>query len=590
MKILKLLNKKYLSILIISLSLCLNIKAEEQPIDIWNIDKDKTAETYPENNSKKKKDPTQQKTQPNIYNTQSQNQIDIIQVDSNLNSKEIEIIGLYDPNDYSLEIDMWSNSNGDQLKNLFSNIENLDLSEDALNLMNILLLTNAYYPKKNITEQEFLKIKSDWLIKNNDRDLIEEYLIKNQILNLHPLLSRFLVDQYLSESNIAKACEFFSKNTKVILDDYLSKFNLYCLINNGEIEEAKMVFDLKKELGFKDKYFEKKLDFLFGYTEKVDLAISENTILDFHLAHKTNSKFIYEPNDKTNKLIWKYLATSNLLYNVDEIDITELDKISLIEKATNDKNYSEKDLLTLYKKFQFNIRQLLNAQDSYKSLSNIEARALIYQKILLESDVSKKLELIKLLKSLFIQDNYPYAFEDELKKFLKNIDPEKVPSNFTTFYYNNLDDKSRLRKNIKFNKDILHQSKILNYFNGDYSKAKIEKDLNNFLNKIKKNKKYLLSKKDIILIESIKSDGIQVSKKYENLYKINNSEMPSDIQVMINNNDIGSVILRIIEVIGQDELELLDEDTLYFIISALNQLNIDYIRNKILLKVLPLKA
>ena len=139
MKILKLLNKKYLSILIISLSLCLNIKAEEQPIDIWNIDKDKTAETYPENNSKKKKNPTQQKTQPNIYNTQSQNQIDIIQVDSNLNSKEIEIIGLYDPNDYSLEIDMWSNSNGDQLKNLFSNIENLDLSEDALNLMNIFI-------------------------------------------------------------------------------------------------------------------------------------------------------------------------------------------------------------------------------------------------------------------------------------------------------------------------------------------------------------------------------------------------------------------------------------------------------------------
>ena len=29
--------------------------------------------------------------------------------------------------------------------------------------------------------------------------------------------------------------------------------------------------------------------------------------------------------------------------------------------------------------------------------------------------------------------------------------------------------------------------------------------------------------------------------------------MPSDIQVMINNNEIGSVLLRIIEVIGQDE-------------------------------------
>ena len=93
-----------------------------------------------------------------------------------------------------------------------------------------------------------------------------------------------------------------------------------------------------------------------------------------------------------------------------------------------------------------------------------------------------------------------------------------------------------------------------------------------------------------MLIESIKSDGIKISKKFDNLYEINESEMPTDIQVMINNNEIGSVLLRIIEVIGQDELESLDEDTLYFIISALNQLNVDQIRNKILLKVLPLNV
>ena len=93
-----------------------------------------------------------------------------------------------------------------------------------------------------------------------------------------------------------------------------------------------------------------------------------------------------------------------------------------------------------------------------------------------------------------------------------------------------------------------------------------------------------------MLIESMKSDGIEISKKYKDLYEINNSEMPTDIQVMINNNDIGSVLLRIIEVVGQDDLELLDQDTLYFIISALNQLDIDFIRNQILLKVLPLKV
>ena len=38
------------------------------------------------------------------------------------------------------------------------------------------------------------------------------------------------------------------------------------------------------------------------------------------------------------------------------------------------------------------------------------------------------------------------------------------------------------------------------------------------------------------------------------------------------------------------EIERIDEDTIYFIITALNKLNIDWIRNKILLKVLPLKV
>ena len=66
--------------------------------------------------------------------------------------------------------------------------------------------------------------------------------------------------------------------------------------------------------------------------------------------------------------------------------------------------------------------------------------------------------------------------------------------------------------------------------------------------------------------------------------------MPTDIQIMINNNESGAALLRIVEVIGQDRLERMDEDTIYFIISTLNQLNIDSIRNKILFKVLPLKV
>ena len=78
-------------------------------------------------------------------------------------------------------------------------------------------------------------------------------------------------------------------------------------------------------------------------------------------------------------------------------------------------------------------------------------------------------------------------------------------------------------------------------------------------------------------------------KKFKKL-DIDKSEIPTDIQVMINNKEMGAALLRIVEVIGQDEIERIDEDTIYFIISTLNQLNIDIIRNKILMKVLPLKV
>ena len=44
------------------------------------------------------------------------------------------------------------------------------------------------------------------------------------------------------------------------------------------------------------------------------------------------------------------------------------------------------------------------------------------------------------------------------------------------------------------------------------------------------------------------------------------------------------------EVIGQDKIKDIDDDTMYFIISTLNQLNVDPIRNKLLIKVLPLKV
>jgi len=587
MKNLKLLNRKCFIIFLLSFFISLNVQSQE-PIDIWSIEeKSNTNKVLNTKNDDDKEIP-----QNSVYEMQSQSNSELsIEQSQTLVSKEVKLVGLYDPEENGLDINMWSNSNGDQILNIFKRIDKLNLSQDASEIMDILLLTNAYYPKQNITEEQFLEIKSNWLIKKSNYQLIENYLLTNQIINENSKLTKYLVDYYLSESNVKKACEIFSEIKDSIEDVYLSKFNIYCLIHNNKKEEAQLLIDLKKELNdFNDKFFEKKINYLMGYNNEPDTEISENTILNFHLSHITNPDFKFEPKNSTAKEIWRYLSTSNLLYKINDIELNELDKIANIEKATHDGNYSEKELFELYKRFQFTINQLLNIKESTKALPAIEVRALIYQGILITTDIEKKLELMNALKNSFKIDEIEDAFSDELRNLLSDIDEQEVPSNYTTFYQNYIDKKENKLSNIKINNKILHQSKLINHFILENGLSDINKDVNNLLKKIKKDKKYFFSKKDIILIESLKSDGVKVLDKFNTLYEHNDYEMPSDIQIFINSGDMAATILRVIEVIGRDELKNIDDDTLYFIISALNQLDIDPIRNKILLKVLPLKV
>ena len=586
MKNLKLLSKKYFFVILLFLFFGFATNSQE-PIDIWKIGEKKS-----EVNTTLVKAEAKKKTPQNgIYEMQSQKDEELrIEETQNLISKKIKLIGIYDPAENGLDINMWSSSNGDQILNIFKRIDKLDLSKDAAEILDILLLTNAHYPEKNISKEQFLEIKSKWLIKNSNFELIEKYLLNNQVINEQPELTKHLVDYYLSQSNIKKACQIFSEIKEPIQDIYLSKFNIYCLINNNEREEAQLLIDLQSELGIADEFFNKKIDYLMGYNVEPAIEVSEKTILDFHLSHRTNPEFKFKPKNTTSRKIWKYLSTSNLLDNISDIELTDIEKITSIEKATHEGNYTEKELFELYKRFQFNINQLLNIRESTKLLSKIETRALIYQGILITTEVENKLQLMNALKNSFKNENIENAFNLELKVFLKNIDKDKVPSNFTTFYKRNLGSDEIEQTNIKINNKILHQSKLINHLKLEKSKNNPTKEINDFLKKIKKNKKYFFSKKDAILVEAFKSDGIKILEKYNDLYQINDLEIPSDIQIFINSGDMAAALLRIVEIIGQDNLINIDEDTLYFIIGVLNQLNVDPLRNRMLFKVLPLKV
>ena len=587
MKILKLLNNKSFSILCcFFIFFSQNLSAEDDPVDIWNLEEMPKKEIVSDNDKTQEENINKSK----IYETQSyKTSLESIVEDQELSSKKINIVGIYDPEDNDLSIEMWVNSDGANILKIIKKVQKINLSDDATAILNLALLTNSYFPQKNINNEQFLKIKSDWLLKQHNLNLIETYLEKNKNLDNQSNLIKYYVDYYLSRSDLGKACEIFDTINNLINDNYISKFKIYCLLNLNKKEEAQLHFDLLKEIGFEDKFFEKKFNYLMGYDTNINVEISEESLLAFHLSHRTNLDFTFEPNINTSQLIWKYLSSSNLLESIDIIDLEDTDKIFTIEKATHDKNYKESELFALYERFRFNINQLLTVRDSYKLLSNSASRALLYQGILLTKEPSEKIQLIKLLKELFEKDNISNAFDVKLVKFLKEVDATEVPSNYTDFYQFYLKNTNNNKK-IKFNDKIIHQSKLLDYFKEDSSKQNIEKDLESLLKKIKKNSKYFFSIKDMILLESLKADGVQIPKKYKNIYEPIDANIPHDIQILINQEETGLFLLRLVEIIGEDKITDMDPETLYFIISALNQLDIDQLRNQILLKVLPLKV
>ena len=587
MKILKLLNNKSFSILCcFFIFFSQNLSAEDDPVDIWNLEEMPKKEIVSDNDKTQEENINKSK----IYETQSyKTSLESIVEDQELSSKKINIVGIYDPEDNDLSIEMWVNSDGANILKIIKKVQKINLSDDATAILNLALLTNSYFPQKNINNEQFLKIKSDWLLKQHNLNLIETYLEKNKNLDNQSNLIKYYVDYYLSRSDLGKACEIFDTINNLINDNYISKFKIYCLLNLNKKEEAQLHFDLLKEIGFEDKFFEKKFNYLMGYDTNINVEISEKSLLDFHLSHRTNPDFTFEPKINTSQLIWKYLSSSNLLESIDIIDLEDTDKIFTIEKATHDKNYKESELFALYERFRFNINQLLTVRETYKLLPNSASRALLYQGILLTKEPSEKIQLIKLLKELFEKDNISNAFDVKLVKFLKEVDATEVPSNYTDFYQFYLKNTNNNKK-IKFNDKIIHQSKLLDYFKEDSSKQNIEKDLESLLKKIKKNSKYFFSIKDMILLESLKADGVQIPKKYKNIYEPIDANIPHDIQILINQEETGLFLLRLVEIIGEDKITDMDPETLYFIISSLNQLDIDQLRNQILLKVLPLKV
>ena len=97
------------------------------------------------------------------------------------------------------------------------------------------------------------------MIKNNDLDLIKLFIEKNPDFIFKDDLINHYANFYIAKANIEKSCEYLrSIGETTLIDEYTSKLKIYCLINSNKIDQALLIYDLKKELGFKDVFLKKK--------------------------------------------------------------------------------------------------------------------------------------------------------------------------------------------------------------------------------------------------------------------------------------------------------------------------------------------
>ena len=556
----------------------------EEKIDIWNNNQErqsiKNAETIKKKESQK-------------LNIKS---IETIKLNQNIKienetligkSEEVKIFGIYDPADNDFDLNMWSATNAEDIKASLKRIEKIKLSKTANQILERVLLSFSHAPK-NMSQTEFVDLKINWLIKNKRSDLVESFLKQNGDFKNKSKAVQYLVDENIANGNIKDGCKKIKFIDEKIKDAYLEKFKIYCLVYNNKKSEAQLLLDLLREQKQSSKFYDDKINFLLGLTNKTTNKINENNLLNFYLSSITLKDFNFKPNKNTKEEIWKYLNASNLIKLEDASD---KERLKELETAANQGQINNAVIFKIYQQVPFELNELINAENVHKTLPASDARPLIYQKYLLSENNDIKMKYLFLLEELFKKENLLNIYSKFLSDKIEEIGVDNISERYQEVAQSRImkDDEFLLGK-IKYNDKILHQSKIIKFYIEEENKKKVQKDIDKIFKKIGKNRKYFYSAKDLALADSLIVDGFILPSNFDYKELTKKYDIPKNLLQLIDNNQNAFLALKIVEIIGEDEPYQLDPETIYFITSLLNKMNLKTIRNIVFNSALPLRA
>ena len=272
--------------------------------------------------------------------------------------------GLYDETYSGLNTDIWSNSDFQEIKNLFAALPQ-SLSGSVLReFLDISLLTISAPPRDVQEENSFLNIKINYLINRGKYGEVNELY---ELLDSKEYVNSFqnhILNYYLIKSDYKSLC-----NSKKLKDIYLKKelfYKSFCDAMSSNLLALDLDLSLLREEGFaEDDYYYIYNSILNG----IEININEIKSLDLfklNLLQNNNvnlENIIKDQSDLNFKLFYSQLDSK--INNHKTSLIEDLVTLQLLDKKYLSEAYSE-----LSK----------NLSDT-NELNNLQKRAQLYEKI-----------------------------------------------------------------------------------------------------------------------------------------------------------------------------------------------------------------
>ena len=201
---------------------------------------------------KKKKESSQENQQntntdssvkSNIFETSKKNNNVKIENEILESSQDANIFGIYDPAENDFNLNMWSKTSAEDVRSSMKRINKIKLSNLSKEIFTKTLFSFAY-PPQGMDDKEFINLKINWMVKNKQSNLVEQFLNRNNSFHNKKKVIQYLVDQNIAKANIKESCEKINFLDKNIKDSYLEKFKIYCLVFNNKKNEAMLLYDI----------------------------------------------------------------------------------------------------------------------------------------------------------------------------------------------------------------------------------------------------------------------------------------------------------------------------------------------------------